>query len=172
MKKRIACALLAMLALVLLLVGCRDNSVVSGSDAPAPESKTVWEEMPDDERYIESMRAKMGEYISLMAQLSSMERTLSALDGEEKILANENFCAVAGAISDWCEGAYSYPMSSLESEEARIICSQICELAGATAEYIELLPSMLSGSYKGELTMEEYQNSIVDSAILIYDAVC
>ncbi len=171
MKKKLLGAAALVMALLMLLCGCGEDEAVSDSDAAQTEPTAVWEELPDDEAYMQAMREKMDEYISLMTELSAMEKSLSALGSAEKIIAHEGFAAANEALSDWCEGAYSYPVGTLEGAQAQDICRQLCELAGATADYLELLPLMLSGSYTGVLPMSDYQNSIADSAIAVYEAL-
>jgi len=170
MKKRFMCVILALGLLVLMLCGCDGSQSVSDSDASGViEKPVVWELAENDDEYMEMMRLKLNEYINCMTAVSSMERRLSVIESAEKIAADEEFAAVTGQLYDWCEGALGYPAENLSSADAKTVCQQMCELAGATTVYLDNLPAMLDGTYTGELSAADYQNSIVDNALAIYE---
>ncbi len=167
--KKIFFMLTALLMLALLLCGCSGETAVSDSDAPErDEIPVVWEQLPDEESYLEMMSKKLNEYIRCITTLSTMERRLTVLADEEKIAADEQYAAIAEQLGDWCEGARSYPADTLINDRAKAVCLQMAELAGATEDYLEVLPSMLAGTYEGELTHDDYRNSLTDSAVYIF----
>lgn len=160
------------IALLVMLCGCSctGSQVTSDSDLPdVADEPVVWEQAASEDEYFDMMQAKLSEYIRCMTALSEMEQQLSELGTADKITADADFSALSEQLAGWCEGADSYPEETLINDRAISVCQQTRELAGATAVYLEKLPSLLSGADDVGISLADYQNSIVDNAISIYE---
>lgn len=174
--KKIIAVMIAALMLVSMLCGCNQlnmsigKELLSGSDAAEEplESAAQWEQAADDEAYLAMMNGKMQEYITCMTEISDMRERLSTLGGAKEIKKDAGFAAASQNMTAWCQGAVSYPKSTLTDENAQEICGLCSDLGSATSVYLENLPDILSGSYSGEISEEQYLNSIIDSAVEIY----
>jgi len=168
MKKIIA--LFVSVCLLLVFCACSGSGDVSGSDAPdVVEIPEEWDLAASDDEYLAMMQEKVNEYIICMTSLSSMEKRLALLGDEQKIADDVQFCEVTDQLYDWCEGALGYPEEMLINDSAKSVCMQIQELAGATVIYLDNLPAMLAGTYTGELSADDYKNSIADSAVAVFE---
>lgn len=171
--KRLIAIISAVLILAAMLCGCSEMSIgkeLSNTDVIEGSEEQIarWEQVADDEAYIAMMEGKIQEYITDMAEISSMRERLAELGSAKAIEKDEEFAALSQRLTQWCQGAVGYPESSLSGESAKEICGLCSELGSATSVYLENLPAILSGEYSGEVSEEQYLNSIIDNAIEIY----